>query len=141
MSLLSAGQLTQIKNALRSVTDTFEVDVTLMQRSTKFTAFNDNREDYIVQEITVKALAVYGGEGQQVSTGLKGSDELSEGYMLFNMDTLDESGLLNADGFPVFELNKDTFKYQGAELEILEVIPLGPLDGYRVCKVFWKRKL
>lgn len=138
MSLINESQIAQIKAALQAVTDTFfEESVTYRQRNEPFAMFNNSRDSSPVDH-PIKGLVLFNGDPDRGQADNRDEGEL---IIVFNMDDLAAASLLDNNRLPVFKRNQDTMLVFGDEFEIEDVIPVGPLAGYRVCKVVLRKNL
>lgn len=127
MSLLSAADKLEIRDAIRSVTDTFAITpVTYYIGGDSIDRWQEGREDKYYFSIELDALQE--NEDEPVGESTEGSENLKEITVTFNLDYLQEKGLINAEFQAAFDPTKDYFKSKGKMYKVYEVKYDGPLS-------------
>lgn len=131
MSLLSAGQKAQIRNAIKQVTDTFAVTpVTFYLTQAVIDRFNEERKNrqYAIKELS--AFVEYGSESKD--DRMAGDDYWQTIKLLFNLEDLEAAGCLDANYMPLFNPASDHFVVSGVECDILKAYSEGGLEAKNV---------
>lgn len=148
---LSDAALAQIRKAIKGATDTFFVrPVTLHHATPKISIFNESREGmYTPQDYPLNALKLpenSGSEGGATNAlSSKGSADLTEGVLFFNVEDLAAAGLVDATGVvPRVSIvaGVDTITDAGELLNIEGVNEVGPMgSGFALVKIHYKKSL
>ena len=114
--LLSASQVTQIRNAIRDVTDTFyQLPVTYHERGESLDRFGEDKADQKETDHNLLGFLEYetSGEGGELMMEKQGSIDFTEATLFFNYDDLDDLGLIDTEGLFKGNSNKDYVTIQG----------------------------
>lgn len=127
MSLLSNSDKNEIRNAIRSVTDTFAITpVTYYIGGDSVDKWQEDKATKYYYEAELEALRE--DDGTAIDEAPEGSENLKLITLTFNLDYLQEKGLISSDYLSAFDSTKDYFKVKGRVFKVNEVKYDGPLS-------------
>lgn len=128
MSLLSEQEKREIRDAIRSVTDTFMVTPLVYCIST---ATNDrwaeDEQNRLYSGISLQALVEY--PSTEIKQELQGTTDDHDIKLTFNLEYLQELLLITNDFKVKFDSKEDFFVVKQIEYKVTEVSYDGPLDA------------
>lgn len=145
MGLLSITDVTNIRSAIKSVTDTFftmEAVIEITGASLDF--FNEDREDADKAIVTVKCLAVFDTSGGDALAAIlrNGTYDFDKGYALFNVEDMQAAGLLDLTGTALIEATRDSLTIGNERFKITGINPVGYLvDASTLIKIHLERQV
>lgn len=145
--LLSDSDWQEFQDAIQDVTDTFmKHSIVYHKITTKYSTWQENKENNSdTQDFNLLALSVYaktgsGGKDKRLAIG---SQDLTEGYLLFNWWDLEAKGLINPiDKTPLFNTNLDEATFFGNRYMLTGTEQVGPFrEQFALVKVHFKRTI
>lgn len=130
MSLLSDAQKRSIRDAIRSVTDTFFVSgITYYKGVDSIDRWQENRSDKLYYRIQLQAMREW--KADDTKEDVNGDIDLTEITLTFNTEYLQEMNLIDdSKEFKVkFQSEKDFFETKGIFYEVTDVYYDGALDA------------
>lgn len=138
MSLLSAGDKTKIRTAIKLVTDTFMVSaISLHRKNTSVDIWQEEVTEFI--DYTVNGLVEY--PDGKLAEAISGSDAFFEIKLTFNIEDMDAADLIDSNFTVPFKATEDYFTVAGIKYRMSYVGYDGPLEAKPVLVIIHGRKL
>lgn len=131
MSLLSDSDKAQIRAAIKSVTDTFMVTPVVYHLSEgSLDRWQEDKEDEVFVNYLLSGLTEYSNnDGDKVVTKLEGAKDYDDVTISFNLEDLQESGLISSEFDPIFVKEADYFTCRNKVYKVTDAYLDGPLDA------------
>lgn len=135
MGLLSAAELAEIRDAVKSVTDTFMITPIEYYKHVSMT--DPNMEDNIEEafkKYQFNAMAEYpaGIEANEMQKYNEGNFDFGDIMLTMNIEDMQTVGLIDNDLMPSNSTEMDYFKCQGKLYKVLDTALDGPLETKQV---------
>lgn len=138
--LLSPQEDREIRDAIRLVTDTFARTAILYHIGTdSLDRWQEDREDKLFYSIQIEALVENKAQTVQDSSG--GYLDVQRVELTFNLEYLQEKGLIEADYKVRFNDTKDFFTLKGEIYQVKNVSYDGPLSAKDVLVIVQGEKM
>lgn len=130
MSLLSAADKREIRDAIKLTTDTFMVSPVLYYRSIgSIDRFEEDSANETFESIEMKVLEEYPSNvGNEVVESLEGSIDFNDVVLTLNLEDAQELGIINTDYSNTLNPEADYFKLKRRIYEVTDVVYDGPLS-------------
>lgn len=129
--LISDSEFLEIRSALRDVADTFFTSpLTYYIGRESLDRWQEDRADKAFYAIDLEALKENTGNasGNELRMSEQGFEDISVVQLTFNVDYLQEKGLLTDDFRVKFDPERDYFKLQNQVYKVISVSVDGPLQ-------------
>lgn len=142
MTLLSSGQIADIRTAVKSVTDTFFVTpVVYHLKGDSIERFNEDRADQANTDYNINALVEY---PQQDSDKVKemsaGAISKADVVLSLNLADMKTAGLVNSSNLCIGNESKDYFTTNGETYKVELIKYDGPLSQQNVLLLIFGNK-